>query len=235
MAGTGSAAHLIALANSPEARFAPPGYDYRSAPLGSMPGEENLTVPYNKIDEAVVHVRNWSALLPRKVLIEAVSPQRGGGRACNDKKSPFYGKTPEELRRLVKEEGADMNWYEKKIAPIIFKLRHDGRVWPIPPDLEEVESKDPETGEYKRVKQPKWHLVPPGSWDLYMGNYQRMNSADFMERTKEMEALAGRGFQKFVLSPGNEFGFLEFKREEVRYEPQTIDRDLVAASEIVEV
>lgn len=227
-----STAELIAMAQS--APYVAP-YDYRKQPLGSVAGEEGLAVPYNAVGEAVVHVRNWSALHARKVLLEAVSPQRGGARSTTTKGSPFFGKTPEELQRIVKDEGRDMNWYDIRIDPVSFGLRFDGEVIEIKPDLEEVDIKDKETGEYHTEKQPVWRLVPPGAWDLYMGNWDRMHSSHIMERTREMEALNNRGLSRFVLRSDNDFGFLEFKREEVKYEVQRLDRAKLAGSSIIEV
>jgi hypothetical protein len=232
MSAVGSAAYLQAIARS--AAYEPP-VDYRRAPLGSLEGEEGLAVPYNASHEAVVHVRNWSALIARKVLVEAISPSRGGARAVADKSSPYFGKSVEELHRLAKDEQTDMSWYKKAVKPLVFGLRFDGVQYLITPELEEVDIKDPATGEYKREKQPKWHLIPAGAWDLYMGNYARMRSPDFMERTKEMEQLQNRGLQRFVMSADNEAGFLEFKYEEIRYEPIKVDREKIAAGDIIEV
>jgi hypothetical protein len=227
-----TASELLAMANG--APFEP-RYNYRTQPLGTLDGEAGLTVPYNMSAEAVIHVRNWSALRPRRVLVEAVSPQRGGTRQVKEKGNPNFGRTPEELQRLVKDEGRDMNWYEYKIAPIPFGLRFDGQVVEIRPDLEEVDVKNPDTGEYHMEKQPKWYLIKPGAWDLYMGNFERMQSRNNMERSKEMEQLNNRGLHRWVLSADNPYGILEFKREEIRYETQRVDRDRVSAGEIIEV
>lgn len=242
-----TAAELKKIADS--APYSPP-IDYRANPLGTMEGEEGLAVPYNAITEAVVSVRNWSAVIERRILVEAISPQRGGGRAIADKNSPYYGKSVDELHRVAKDEQRDMSWYKMAIVPISFGLRFDGNVIEIKPDLEEVDVKVEPTEEeiakaraenkpiaprYEVQKQPKWHLIPPGAWDLYMGNYERMRSPRHLERTREMEALTNRALNRWCLGHDEGRGFLEFKREEVRYETQRVDRTKIDASQIIEV
>lgn len=234
--GIGSVSYLQNLANS--SPFEAP-IDYRRSPLGSVAGEEGLASPYNLVaQDARVQVRNWSGLIKRNVLKDSVSATRGGVVACETKGSPFYGKSPEDLRRIVKEEGRDMNWYAQEVKPLVFRVRFDGKPYEISPALYDV---DGNVVPYDAAPsalggaEPRWHNVPAGAWDLYMGNYERMRSSDFQEKTREMEAVQSRGLSKYVIQADNPFGLLEFKREEIVATPTAIDRDRISSTELLEV
>ena len=201
-------------------------YDYRAVPLGSLPGEAGLQSPYNlRPDMVIVKVRNLSAIHKHRIVREAVSIRRGGNEQLKDR----HGKetwgsnvSPAELQFRV-AQGEDVNWYEDKIVPQDFILRHDGRRYLIP-------AIDPKTGE-----NAPWITVPAGAWDLYMGNWDRMHSPSAKERATELEMLGVRGFSKWVADDDNSFGFLEFSREIVRVETATVDAALVRSGRLIEV
>jgi hypothetical protein len=203
--------------------------DYRSAPLGSQPGEGHLQVPFNQVpDRVIVKVRNVSAIEKRRVLIEAVSIRRGGNEQLKDaKRGAVWGKNvnPAELQFRV-GAGEDVNWYEDRVAPIDFVVRHDGlryRIYAV----------DPKTGE-----NAPWYTVDPGVWDLYCGNWERMHGSA-KERATELEMLGVRGLSRYVRDPvnpeENPFGFLEFSREEIKVETALVDTAAVRSGKLIEV
>lgn len=223
----GEAAHLQQLAAS--APFSAGMYDYRAAPLGSQPGEEGLSTPYNQTAaDAVVRVRNLSASVKRRIIKEYVSGWDGGERSV--KEGPYKGQpmTPRELQdRVIK--GFNENWETEQVSPQDIVLTHNRQKYLIP-----AYATDPETGKQIEGDAPEV-IVPPGMWDLYMGNFERMHSRDIRERTDEMQNVASRGLNRFVIAKGNPYGFLQFSREEMRVTSTVVDRDRIDRGEILEV
>jgi hypothetical protein len=198
---------------------------YGSIPLGSLPGERRLAAPYNaKPVDCVVRVRNLSATKKRTVVEEAISIRRGGDRAIA--KGPYSGKeysgTSVEQLRFRVAQGDDMNWYKEVVKPVDFVVRHGGRQFVIP------YARDGEP-------EPQWVTVDPGAWDLYMGNWERMHSADPREKQNEGMRRQGRGLAKFVAEADNPFGFLEFDRREIKTEDAVIDKQALTLGNMIEV
>jgi len=206
---------------------APLGINYRDQPLGSLPGEQGLAVPYNQPRTTViVRVRNLSATLKRAIVREYVSIRRGGQEmlADNEGRKRFGGNavSPEVLHQRV-AQGDNMNWVENRVSPIDFRIRHDNMPYTI-------HAVDPVTGE-----NAPWYVVAPGVWDLYMGNWDRMHSRDPRDKTREIEMLITRGLNRWVATEGNPYGILEFERQEVRIEQEAIDPALISSGHLIEV
>ena len=121
-----------------------------------------------------------------------------------------------------------MNEYEKAIKPCKAKLTWNNQDWVIPP------AKDPK-------QDPQWFYVPEGVWDLYLGNYDRMNSSNATEKMQEMMKLSQRfaGRENPAVQKdedGNVIsGYVEFAREEISPQSRAVDSDQLVASEIEEV
>jgi hypothetical protein len=225
--------------------------NYDAVPLGTLPGEASLQAPYNlKPQNAIVRVRNLSAMRERRVIVEAISLRRGGERSVGDKKGPYFGQgvTVDALRfKAANEE--NVNWEEMRLEPQDFILRHDGvRILiPYPRD----KSKPQEPTHFKDqfgkpildwpalIGQPgEWVELGEhsGAWDLYMGNFERMRG-DFgpRVRTDELLALNMRGQHKYVASFDNPYGFLEFERQEIRFEEAVVDAERIRSGALLEV
>ncbi len=203
---------------------------------------ENLKVPYNLTPQTcVVRVRNLSALRKRRIVEEAVSYRRGGERSI--KSGPYKGVpdvSVDALRAKIIVSGEDMNWYSEKIVPVDFRIQHDSKRPIIPYQ------------DFKTGAVAPWIIVDPGTWDLYMGNWERAHSSDHRERINEQQATALRGLNRFCIaaedienqrSPDamkdvldeNPFGFLQFMREPIAVMDAVVDIDRVRAGNLIEV
>lgn len=200
-------------------------FDYNENPLGSMPGEGHLQVPYNNVpDRVLVRVRNVSALQPRTIILESVSIRRGGNQQLKDKsRRAIFGDnvSPVELQFRV-AQGDNMNWTEDKLSPVDYILRHNSQRYLIP-------HTDPKTGEVA-----PWKPVPAGAWDLYMGNWDAMHAKD-RDRTDEIGRLRTRGLDVWVRTEDNMAGILEFEREVIRVETVAVDAQMVSSGRLIEV
>jgi hypothetical protein len=199
--------------------------DYTKAPLGSLPGESGLQAPYNGTTQnVVVRVRNLSATVKRKIVQEHVSWRRGGEVQLSDKKyaAENFGNTSSvDQLRLRAANNEDMNKYDYRVEPQSFVARFDNRRYEIPP--------------FDQDGNPApWITVPSGLWDLFMGNYERMNSRNGRERTNEMAMLNGRNLNRFVIGESN-MGYLEFSREEIKVSEVLVDQDRVRSGSLIEV
>jgi hypothetical protein len=195
--------------------MAPLPIDYASSPLGSLAGEAHLQRPFNETQPAaIIRVKNCSDEVKRKIVIEAVSFLSGGELSIA--KGPYKGKnvTEETLQKRA-AAGRNVNWEEFKIVPQPVALKIDGRVIQLHPGEEKI--------------------VPEGLWDLYCGNWDRMHSTDEKERTNELERLLNRGLNRFVMTEGNPYGFLQFTREPIELENRVIDRNHPLPSGMIEI
>lgn len=171
----------------------------------------------------VLKVKNYSARYPRKIVKTAVSWWRG---ADNIPEKERNGATVEAIQREALN--VDKTKYEKKIKPTTALLMHDGKNYAVPPAASADE-------------EPPAVIVPEGLYDLYCGNYARMNSADINERVDEANRLAMRraGKDSPVIqydAEGNHVsGFLEFIREEVRPQAAKLDAAKLRSGDIEEV
>lgn len=221
-------------------------------PLGSVNGE-NFTVPANyRIPQARIYVVNHSRTRKWKRLVLAVSHLRGAEDALMMNKGlrDVYGST--ELVYKQVEKGRSMNQYKEEVKPVVFKLDlPGGKALHVPPAAKED---DP----------PLMVEVPDGTWDLYLGNYDRMQgypgkesrtlpdgSPNPRERQdtriaqEESTALALRWQTRHnpvfrVTDDGvsedreNPFGILEFIRVPQRAVAQAIDKDYLTALDLFE-
>ncbi len=209
----------------------PAPIDYTQAPLGSLPGEQGLMNPYNATPQnVVVSVRNLSASRKRRIVKEYVSFRRGGEMQLNDPKlkRELHGNTSvDELRRRA-GMGENLNLEETVTSPLDFIIRFDSQRYLIP-------YMDPKTGELA-----PWITVPPGTWDLYCGNYERMHGSDRRERINEIGSLNSRNLARFVINTEDEtderpYAFLEFRREEIKVADVVIDSHRVQSGTLIEV
>jgi hypothetical protein len=193
-------------------------------PLGRADGEANLQVPFNaKPTSVIISVKNHSATVERKVLKAAVSYM--GGTEQKAVRDHWEGMTSEAIQKEAARR--DMNVYDHKVKPVKAMLPFDGKNYIIPP------------GKTKEDEPPKV-TVPEGMWDLYMGNWERMNGSA-QERNEELQRLATRfsgrenPAMQFDAQGNVKSGYLEFIREEVRPEAYALDREALASSDIEEV
>lgn len=214
----------------------PDELNYRESP------PENLKVPYNLTSAScVVRVRNLSGVRKRKYVEEAVSYRRGGERSI--KTGPYKGipdVSVDALRTKILMSNEDVNWYNEKVLPVDMRIQHDSRRPIIP-------YKDFKTG-----KLAPWIVVDPGAWDLYMGNWERMNSSDPKERIQEQMSLATRGLSKYCIAAedyenqrtpedaalvpdDNPSGFLQWMREPIAMMDAFVDNDRVRSDALIEV
>jgi hypothetical protein len=213
-------------------------------PLGNRAGEK-FDVPANyRIPDCRVYAINHSRTRPWKRIAVAVSAQRGAEDALvYDKKLAQVYNVDTLIQRVIK--GQDMNRYVKDVKPVAFSFSLGGRTFIIPPAMSDAEA-------------PPRIEVPEGAWDLFMGNYDRMNprgnSSDEMEKqtaervwiSKRWKMRANPVFSAVVDGKPmpvshqggrgeNEFGFIEFVRETQHVGAIPLDRDTLRALDMVEV
>jgi hypothetical protein len=223
------------------------GFDYRQHPLGSLHGEEHLQAPFNlRPVNAIVRVRNMSAMVERRVVKEAISIRRGGSLSITD--GPYKnqrGVSVDALRFKV-AEGENMNWEVMQVSPQDALLRLDGKRYLIeyPRDTSKPQIQigvDPLTRrpvlDYpaKMGAPGEWVAVEAGLWDLYCGNWERMHAASQRERIEELQQLAGRGMSKWVVGDDNPYGYLEFSRTEIRVDEAVVDVERMRSGMLIEI
>jgi hypothetical protein len=194
-------------------------------PLGRADGEANLQVPFNQgPTTVVVRVRNHSRTATRKLLKAAVS-YAGNSAYEPEVLEKYKGQSPESIQKTAMTR--DMNVYATGTKAVKARLPFDGKDYIIPPAKSESE-------------EPQAVIVPEGMWDLYMGNWNRMNGTQ-QEKTEELNRLASRfagrenPAMKFDRNGNVQSGYLEFIREEVRPSSMSLDADSLSASDIDEV
>ncbi len=132
-------------------------------PLGSG-ANENFSVPSNyRIPPARIYVVNHSRTRKWKRVKVAVSYRRGADNAlmADNKFRELYGN--EDMVYKAVRDGRDMNRYVEELKAVVWRLAlPGGRFMPIPPSHEDTPEK------------PILVEVPDGTWDIYLGNYERM-------------------------------------------------------------
>jgi hypothetical protein len=206
--------------------------DINANPLGSGQGEANLSTPFNAVLPAArVYIRNHSASVKRQFVKVSVSWKRGANEAL---------RADAELRKIynisqVREDaqsGIDMNVYGEKVEPVMFSAKWNSKIYTIPPAADDK-------------SEPPRVQVPEGVWDLLMGNYERMHSADPAIRADESMRLAVTLTKRnsailFETVDGertqrqNPFGFVEVERVTESMEPINPDSEFLTALEMVE-
>ncbi len=218
--------------------------DLSQHPLGTGRGE-NFSVPSNyRIPPARIYVVNHSATRAWKRVVIPVSELHGAEEAIIADKELAKVYNVDTLTRQV-EKGKDMNRYKTEVFPVAFALRIPGggsRI--IPP----AKSKD---------DKPIAVEIPDGTWDLYLGNYDRMQGYagiksrdeekfDPLIKADEENRFAVSWRQRYnpvfrVTDDGetternNPHGFLEFVRVTQRAVLEPIDREYLNALDIIEV
>jgi hypothetical protein len=219
--------------------------DLQNNPLGTQ-ANENFSVPSNyRIPDARVYVINHSRTRAWKSVKVAVSHIRGGDAAlAQDRKLREMYNEDMIYKRVA--EGRDMNVYETGIKPVIWKLAlPGGKFLPIPPAPED------------RPDVPFRVEVPDGTWDLYLGNFDRMQGYPGLaprDRERQDPAIVSEERSRLSLrwqrrhNPvfawrideepatdlNNPFGVLEFVRVTQRAMADVVDKDFLTALDLVE-
>jgi len=198
-------------------------------PLGAGENEAGLQAPFNqRPPQAVYFVRNLSAIRERNVLVEPVSPHSGGEKMF-ELGGPYHNKSVslDTVRKQAERDPIRASWWVSKIEKKDFFLKFDGQTYEVP-----AKGRCAKLG--KEVEAP-WVAVPEGIFDLYYGNWERLN--DPRQRAKEIERVALRRQPDPVVrgDGDNPYGFLEFLREPIEAKPMAVDSRRVMAGDIVEV
>lgn len=236
--------------------------DAERNPIGTAAGDQRyLGMPTNyKIPTARIYVINHSRTKKWKRVVIPVSFRRGAEEAILADKNLKQMYTTELVYKQVSDQGRDMNRYKEEIFPVGFKLRVPGRPnqrGGCEPSYDRI-ILPADTPEDK----PLAYEVPEGTWDLYLGNYERMqgivrdNSDKIVERGNasiiSSEAARLGNFWSRRHNPvfkwtddgvsqdytiggqPNPFGFLEFVRVPVQTVTEPIDREFLTAIDIAE-
>jgi len=202
-----------------------------NVPLGFMDGESNINVPLNRGENTVlVRVRNRSAELERNVYHDDhISGFRGGELYEEERSKSKSGGvfSLEKARRDAFMLGKEMTPFTKQIKPTNIVLKFDNKSYLVP-------SHGP-NGELA-----PWTPVPEGLYDLYVGNYSRMNSKDPRVKNDEIQLIQtrrGKGDRDFVIRPGvhNAWAFLEFDYKVVEPTSIAVDALSVYADSLMEI
>lgn len=228
-------------------------------PLGSQ-SNENFQVPSNyRIPPARIYVVNHSRNRKWKRTMVAVSSVRGAEDALLYDDSSVKGQRLRDVYNadaLIKqvEKGRDMSIYKNEIKPIVWKLAVPGGQFAfIPPS-------HPDSPDRKIMVE-----VPEGTWDLYLGNYDRMRGFPGISpkllpdgspnpkekfspkiQQDEQTALSIRSRSRHnpvfcytddgeTTANQNEFGILEFVRITQRATAEVIDKEYLSALDLFEV
>lgn len=218
--------------------------DLQQHPLGSQRGE-SFGMPQNyRIPPARIYVRNWSKTRKWKRIVIPVSARRGAQEALVADKELAKVYNVDTLIQRIKE-GQNMNRYKTEVHPVVFKLRLPGGRYIAIPHAQDEHS------------EPPMVEVPEGTWDLYLGNYERMrgilrdpkgdiveeNSAVVIGEEKSRLALQWNQRHNPVFAytddgdqteMNNEYGILEFVRVTQRAVQEPIDKDYLTAADLVE-
>lgn len=195
-------------------------------PFGADPSDPKAGLAMNQGSEYVkCFVRNWSANRERRFITEHISWLKGGERAA--KAAKLQGEDFElDKKRKEAYLGQNPSVTEVAIKPVSAILQFDSQQFIVP-------------ASDNAKKDPEWVPIPQGVFDLYYGNWERLNSTDAKERALEAEAVAIRRRDVCLrMNKGqntNEFGFLEFKREIIPHQSIAIDSDMVFSDSYVEV
>lgn len=222
--------------------------DLTQHPLGTSRGE-NFNVPQNyRIPPARIYVLNHSRTQKRKYPTVVVSELHGAEEALILDKELAKTYNVDTLTRQV-EKGKDMTRYKVGIEAVNFRLRLPGGQTVVVPPASTQDGKPPAVE------------VPDGTWDLYMGNYNRMQgfagvkprdeekfdrnvqsdeearlALYWRQRYNPVFQVTDDGATKPFLWGGgpNPFGFLEFVRISQRAVLEPIDREYLTSLDVVE-
>jgi hypothetical protein len=200
-------------------------------PLGSLNDEAHLRSPHNRGTENVlVRVRNLSAVKSRRYFHEdRPSWLRGGEQLEKEikKRYPTFDLSTARRDAFVGGGVTLENIVKEGIKPVDAVVTFDNEKYKIP-------YKD------EQGNNAPWIDVPEGVYDLYFGNFARLNSSDPRERSNEMEAVKNRRGnldKNVVIRPGeaNPWAFLEFERRVIKPETFAIDVEQVYADRLMEI
>lgn len=222
-------------------------------PLGSM-ANENFSVPSNyRVPPARIYVINHSRTRKWKRITIPVSIRQGADQALMADREfrQLYGN--EDMVYKAVRDGRDMNRYKEEVKPVVWKLAlPGGKFVPIPPAHEDTPDK------LIMVE------VPDGTWDIYLGNYERMRGFpgigprlldDGTPNPKEKFDQPLQGREQTALSlrwrtrhnpvfafsddgvktdQKNPYGVLEFVRITQRATEEVVDKDYLSALDLFE-
>ncbi len=215
--------------------------DLQNHPLGTERGE-NFSVPTNyRIPPARIYVINHSRTMKWKRIVVPVSSRRGAEEALIYDKELAKIYNVDTLYRAI-DGGRDMNRYKAEIHPVIFSFKVGapmGGLKPVPPVTYAIPPARNAESAPPRVE------VLEGSWDLFLGNYDRMRSEDPMVLGEEKSRLSIRWrsrhnpVMRFTddgvsTNIDNEYGFLEFVRETQKQVMEPMDKEYLQALDLME-
>lgn len=206
--------------------------DTKNHPVGTMNGDPNMGVASNyRIPPARIYVVNHTRTRPWSKLAVSASFRRGAEDVLiyNRELAKIYN--VDTLTKRI-EQGKSHNQYKKGIHVGVFDMTLGKRHIAITP-ARDAESK------------PAVIEVPEGLWDIYLGNYERMRSEDPKVVSDERSRLAVRWRARHnpvfcytddevTKDLGNEYGFLEFIRVPQRAMVDQVDKEYLAALDLIE-
>lgn len=232
--------------------------DQTSRPLGTQAGE-NFGMPQNyRVPPARIYVINHSRTHEWKRVIVPVSAQRGAEEALiADKKLAQIYNVDTLVKRV--EQGKDMSRYKTEIHPAAFKVRvpggPNGKMGSFP--SRDIIVPPAQSAEDKPVAVE----VPEGTWDLYLGNFDRMQGYANSDRVdakgnpispdpqiaNDARVMLAKFWQTRhnpvfsytvdgkTTDLNNPYGVLEFVRVTQRAVTEPIDKAYLEALDILEV
>ena len=241
--------------------YAPLNVAYAGDNPYSRNGRETFGMPGNyKIPPARIYIVNHSRTRQWKRVIASMSQFQGADEVLRASPELRKDYTADSLYREV-QKGRDKNVYKMAVHPVAQRVRIPGR-----PDGNGGSAQS----EFKLIppadkadEKPMAIEVPDGTWDNYLGNYERMRG---LRRGFDGELICGPdgkpivdarliGEEKTRLALhwkrrhnpvfaftddgvttdlGNPYGILEFVRVSVQVAVEPIDREFLTALDIVE-
>lgn len=228
--------------------------DLTSRPLGTMRGE-TFGMPANYVPApARIYVLNHSRRRPWKRLITAVSTRRGADDVLMHNKKLREVYNADGIYRQV-EQGRDMSEYREGIQAVHGSIRIPGGPNGNGGSIQSSFRPIPAAND---LETPPLRIeVPEGTWDLYLGNYERMKGYEKAEdrlngkppdsKVMQVEKASLARYWQYRHNPvfgytddgefvdcKNPFGFLEFVRETVVAVKEPIDQAYLTALDLVE-
>lgn len=207
-----------------------------SAPLGTVGGDINPTIPANyRGAKAVIYARNLSAIEKHRVIVDAVSFARGGEIIQEDLAKKGQGVSLDKLHERALNHNVDLSKTDDVLLPVVFLVEFNGRKTPVP--FHGIDAVTHEECDAPRI------IVPEGAWDLYCGNYDLLHYGNAKDREGEIVRLRnkwGRYNRVFCDDfprgqQGSQYAYVEFIREPIPEAAAVVDTEELFPGMLVEV
>lgn len=217
--------------------------DILQNPLGTQRGDMGGMPANYRVPPARIYVVNHSRTRAWKRVVVPVSEKRGAEEALIYDKALAKVYNVDTLIRQV-QQGRDMSRYRTEVFPVAFRLRVPGGRDIVIPPAESTEAK------------PVAVEVPDGTWDMYLGNYDRMrghsgtkdwNEEPFDQHVADDEKNRLATWWRQRHNPvfkytddgetteiNNDYGLLEFVRVTVQAVMEPIDKEYLSSLDVVE-